>query len=120
MSTGASREMRAGLPIRYSSATISPMTRTRLPPKLSISERKRKVVRLEVEVSSVIFFVTSQDNLDNEAWYSQHTPPAPGFTIEAIHPLYTHTLHDFWRTPLTSRDEIEGSADTYCNRDRQA
>src|SRR5258707_10895369 len=120
MSTGASREMRAGLPIRYSSATISPITRTRLPRKLPISERKRKLVRLEVEISSVMFFATSQDNPDNETRYSQHTLPAPGFTIEAIHPLYTHTLHKFWCAPLTSRDEIEGSADTHSNRDWHA
>jgi len=41
MRTGASREIRAGFPYTYSSATRSPMTTTVLPWKLSTRRRSR-------------------------------------------------------------------------------
>src|SRR5437764_7588773 len=75
INTGASREIRAGLPIRYSSATISPITSTRLPLKLPVSERKREVVRLVVEVSSVIVLAPSQQDPYSEEWKSQQPLP---------------------------------------------
>src|SRR5438876_9200793 len=94
---GASRAMRVGLPIRYSSATMSPMTRTRLPLKSLMSERKRELVRPGSDRSSVMILPSPQNHSHCKARQSQHTPPAPWFTIEPVEPFQTQLAPIFLR-----------------------
>src|SRR5947209_9640766 len=117
--TGASRAMRVGLPIRYSSATMSPMTRTRLPLKLLMSERKRVLVRPGSDRSSVIILPSPQNHPHCKVRQSQHTPPAPRLTIESVEPFQTHLAQKYRCSLLASREKVVGTTNPYCHRYRQ-
>src|SRR5579864_2548082 len=115
MSTGASREIRVGRPIKYSSATMSPMTSTRLPLNPSMSARRRVVAGVGMGVSSIMGGASFQYDLYCKIWECQHTPPAPGFAIKAVEPFQPQFLHTLWCTLLSTRQEIKCTPDSHCN-----
>src|SRR5437762_2170972 len=111
--------MRVGLPIRYSSATMSPMTRTRLPLKSLMSERNRELVRPGSDRSSVMILPSPKNHPHCKARQSQHTPPAPWLTIEPVEPFQAHLAQKHRRSLLTSREKVVGAANPNCHGYRQ-
>src|SRR5579883_1906293 len=119
ISTGASREMRLGLPIRYSSATISPITRMRLPAKLEISACTRSLAIRRCALAAMLR-ASFHDHPEREARQGEHAPPAPRLAIETIEPLDAEALHQAGRALLAARNKVIRAPHADGQRGRQA
>src|SRR5579883_774377 len=119
MSTGASREIRLGLPIRYSSATMSPMTRMRLPANVETRAWTRSLAMRRCALVAMLS-ASFHDHSEREARQGKHTPPAPWLAIQTIEPLDAEALHQAGRALLASRNKVIRASNADGQRGRQA
>src|SRR6266705_3058654 len=75
---GQADHRRLGLPIMYSSATMSPITKTRFPANLSIIVCSCFTAIGKSTAIASLVLPSPEEDTDHKSWYRQHAFPSPG------------------------------------------